>query len=97
MTKALNYFKSKGIIVMLLILIFLAFTGIWNIVSGGYDKQNKIILFIKKIIPNTISRKIRDVVFVIPDLKDRNEFLRIQVNKYEQGLEGKLFNEEIIL
>jgi len=97
MTKAVNYFKSKRIIIILLILIFLAFTGIWNIVSGGYDKQNKIILFIKKIIPNTISRKIRDVVFIIPDLKDRNDFLSIQVNKYEQGLEGQLFNEEIIL
>jgi len=97
MTKAVNYFKSKRIIIILLILIFLAFTGIWNIVSGGYDKQNKIILFIKKIIPNNISRKIRDVVFIIPDLKDRNDFLSIQVNKYEQGLEGQLFNEEIIL
>ena len=57
MTKALNYFKSKRIIIILLILIFSAFTGIWNIVSGGYDKQNKIILFVKKIIPNTVSRK----------------------------------------
>tara|TARA_B110000438_G_C15809412_1_gene648931 strand:- start:888 stop:2261 length:1374 start_codon:yes stop_codon:yes gene_type:complete len=97
MTKALNYFKSKRIIIILLILIFSAFTGIWNIVSGGYDKQNKIILFVKKIIPNTVSRKVRDVVFIIPDLKERNDFLSTQVNKHEQGLEGQLFNEEIIL
>ena len=69
----------------------------WNIASWGYDKQNKTILFLKKFIPNTVSRKVRDIIFIIPELKERNRFLSTQVNKYEQGFNGELFNEEIIL
>ena len=69
----------------------------WNVVSGGYDKQNKTILFLKEFIPSQVSRKVRDIIFIIPDLKERNKFLSTQVNKYEQGLNGELFNEEIVL
>ena len=61
--------------------------------SGGYDKQNKLILFIKQIIPTKIARNIRDVVFIIPDLKEQNRVLNIQVQKYEQGLNGNKFKE----
>ena len=68
----------------------------WNIVSGGYDKQNKTILFLKKIIPTKVSRKIRDTIFIIPDLKERNKFLNNIVRKHEQGLNGELFNKEIL-
>ena len=63
----------------------------------GYDKQNKTILFLKKFIPTKVSRKVRDIIFIIPDLKERNKFLSTQVQKYEQNLNGELFNEEIIL
>ena len=66
-------------------------------VSEGYDKQDKTILLLKKIIPSSISRKVRDTIFIIPNLKERNKFLSNQVQKFEQGLNGELFNEEIIL
>ena len=72
------------------------FITFWIIVSGGYDRQNKMILFIKKIIPSHLARKVRDTVFIIPNLKERNKVLSLQVEKYEQGLQGKLFKEEII-
>ena len=68
----------------------------WSITSKGYDRQNKTILFLKKIIPAHIARSIRETVFFIPNLKQRNEFLRIQVDKYEQGLNGKLFNQRLV-
>ncbi|MBA1338742.1 MAG: Glucose/arabinose dehydrogenase, beta-propeller fold [Pelagibacterales bacterium] len=97
MSKIFNFFKSKKLVVILLIFVFLIFGGMWNLVSGGYDKQNKVTLFIKKFIPSKISRKVRDIVFIIPNLKERNKFLSTQVNKYEQGLEGQLFNEEVII
>ena len=97
MLKIVNFFKNKKIIFVVLILSFAIFAGLWNIVSGGYDKQNKTILFLKKFIPSTISRKVRDTIFIIPDLKEQNRFLSTQVNKYEQGFNGELFNEEIIL
>ena len=97
MSKIINFFKSKKVIFVVLILSFTAFAGLWNVVSGGYDKQNKTILFLKKFIPTKVSRKVRDTIFMIPDLKERNRFLSTQVNKYEQGLNGELFNEEIIL
>ena len=97
MHKISNFFKSKKVIFVVLILIFVAFASLWNVVSGGYDKQNEIILYLKKIIPGKISRKVRDVFFIIPDLKERNRFLATQVNKYEQGLNGELFSEETII
>ena len=97
MTKIASYFKSKKLIIILLILAFLIISGMWNLVSGGYDKQNKVTLFLKKFIPSKVSRRVRDIVFIIPNLKERNQFLSTQVNKYEQDLEGQLFNEEIIL
>jgi len=80
----------------ILLLLSVLFVSFWNIVSNGYDKQNKYILFLKKIIPTQVSRKIRDMVFIIPDLKTRNKFLSLQVKKYEQGLDGQLFEEKVL-
>ena len=97
MPKIINFFKNKKVIFLVLVLSFAVLAGLWNVVSGGYDKQNKTILFLKKFIPSAISRKVRDTIFIIPDLKERNKFLSTQVNKYEQGLNGELFNEEIVL
>ena len=95
MKKIGRYIKNKKIILAFVVLFFVAFISLWNVVSGGYDKQNKVILLLKKIIPSKIAKKVRDTVFIIPDLKERNKFLSLQVAKYEQGLNGELFNEEI--
>ena len=97
MPKISNIIKSKKIVLLVIILFLAAFIGFWNVVSDGYDRQNKAILFIKKFVPAKISRKARDIIFIVPNLKERNKFLNIQVNKYEQGMEGQLFNDEIIL
>ena len=91
------FFTKRKIIIFILIVAFLAFIGLWNIVSGGYDKQNATILFIKKFIPSKIARKVRDTIFIIPDLKERNKFLSTRVRKYEQGLNGEMFNDKIII
>jgi len=87
---------KKKILFTLAGVFLICFISFWIIVSGGYDRQNKIILFIKKIIPSHLARKVRDTVFIIPNLKERNQVLSLQVEKYEQGLQGKLFKEEII-
>ena len=88
---------KKKIILIFLALFIISFVGFWSIVSGGYDKQNKTILFLKKIIPSHLAKKARDTVFIIPELKEQNKFLALQVKKYEQGYNGSLFNEQIIL
>ena len=93
----IDLIKKKKFLIIILLIFFLIFSGLWNIISGGYDKQNKVILFLKDIIPSKISRKIRDTVFIIPDLKERNKFLSNVVEKYDQGLNGELFNKKIIL
>ena len=93
----IDFIKRKKFLIIVLVIFFLSFIGLWNVVSGGYDKQSKAIEFLKKIIPAEISRKVRDTVFIIPDLKLRNKFLSNVVQKYDQGLNGELFNEEIIL
>ena len=86
MRKIISIFKNKKVILPVIVLILLAFVGSWNVVSGGYDRQNKTILFLKKFIPSNISRKVRDTIFIIPNLIERNKFLSTQVEKYEQGL-----------
>ena len=83
--------KFKISLFIFLFLILFAFIGLWNLVSDGYDKQNQVILNLKKIIPRGLAVKVRDTFFIIPELKTRNKLLELQVNKYEQGLDGQLF------
>ena len=63
----------------------ICFISFWIIVSGGYDKQNKVILFVKSIISPHYIKKIKNYLFVIPNLKARNDYLELQIRKYEQG------------
>jgi hypothetical protein len=84
--------KKLFFIICLPIAIILTIS-FWTIVNKGYDRQNEIILTIKKIIPPKFARKLRDTIFYIPNLQQRNKFLSLQVEKYEQGLEGKLFKK----
>ncbi len=72
--------------------IFILILG--TITSGNYDKQNSLILLLKKVIPSSVARDIRDKVFYLPRLINRNKFLELQLAKYEQGLEGKLFFDQ---
>ena len=89
--------NNKAIIVIILIiLLIVSFVSLWNLVDEGYDKQNKLILGLKKIIPRSLAVKIRDTLFIIPELKHENNLLQLQVDKYEQGLEGKIFTEKKI-
>ena len=85
--------KKLFISFLLLILLF-SVGSFWYISSEGYDRQNNLILFLKKIIPPKIARDIREKIFFIPNLQQRNEFLSLQVEKYEQGLNGKLFKSQ---
>jgi len=89
--------KTSVIIVLIFSFIsFISFISLWSLISGGYDKQNKIVLFLKEIIPRNISRKVRDVLFIVPDLKALNKDLNLQVEKYEQGYSGKLFQTKTV-
>ena len=89
--------KKRYIFLFLSSVILLTiFISLWNLVSGGYDKQNRLVLGLKKIIPRTLAVKVRDTFFIIPELKTQNKLLELQVNKYEQGLDGSLFKEEQI-
>ena len=89
-----NKFK---VIIITLVIFFSLFFALWNVVSEGYDKQNKVIIFLKKFIPTKIARQIRDTIFIIPDLKERNRYLSLVMQKYDQGLNGEIFNEKIFV
>tara|TARA_B100001564_G_scaffold38419_1_gene27781 strand:+ start:371 stop:1726 length:1356 start_codon:yes stop_codon:yes gene_type:complete len=82
---------KKIAVISLISLFLILFVSFWQIVSKGYDRQNKIILTIKKIIPSHLVSKIKNTVFFIPNLKEKNRVLSLQVKKYEQDLEGQLF------
>ena len=89
MKKKFRFFSYAILFIFLII-----FISLWNLVSNGYDKQNQIILNLKKVIPRSVSVKVRDTFFIIPELKTKNKLLELQVKKYEQGYDGQLFNEK---
>ena len=72
------------------VFIYLFFT-VSNIVRDGYDRQNKIIVFVKSVISPHYIKKIKDSLFIVSNLKAKNEILELQVRKYEQGNEGQNF------
>ena len=91
-------FKSKKMFFLILIILgILVFSVLWNVVSRGYDKQNKIILFLKEIIPAKVYHKVKNTVFIISDRQKKNRLLKLELKKEEQGYDGKLFNEKIFL
>ena len=97
--KFLNTKKKKIIFVIILFLLSVggyATLIVSEIVRHGYDKQNKTILFIKSLISPHYVKKIKDNLFIIPNLKSRNEFLELQVKKYEQGNKGEIFDSKIV-
>ena len=96
----LSYLKKKKFLTLLTIiflcLIFYLFSIVSDIVRFGYDKQSKVIESVKKIIPSHYIKKIRDKVFIISNLEAKNDFLELQLRKYEQGNEGQKFNHKLI-
>ena len=97
----MKYKYSKKIVILLMISIIIAvsiyvFTTISEIVRNGYDKQNKVVLFIKSIVSPHYIKKIKNNLFIIPNLKSRNEFLELQIEKYEQGNDGKKFDTKVL-
>jgi len=89
--------KKKHTIMIILLIIVIIFISLWHLILDGYDKQNQIILSLKKIIPRSLAVKIQDTVFIIPELKTKNKLLETQVRKYEQDLQGQLFNTKKIV
>ena len=83
----------KKFLITTFVVILICFVGLWSVISGGYDRQNKTILLLKEFIPNKLAKKVRDIIFIIPDLKEQNKIYKLQVAKYEQGYEGNLFEE----
>ncbi len=97
----MNMFKKKkkiSIIAFLffLIIVFYFFFKVSDLVRSGYDRQSRIVELVKSIIPNHYIKKIKDNIFFISNLKARNEFLELQVSKYEQGFEGQKYKTETI-
>lgn len=96
------FFKTKKKKLILVTILLFLFGGIYlsktisDIVRNGYDKQNKIILFVKSIISPHYIKKIKNSLFVIPNLKARNDFLELQIQKYEQGNDGLKFDTKLI-
>jgi hypothetical protein len=97
-----NLFKTKKrriiflIIIILFPLFFYIFLLVKDIARYGYDKQNKVILGIKSVIPAHYLKKIVDNVFIVPKLKKEIETLALQVRKFEQGNEGQKFDTKLI-
>ena len=90
MSKKIAIYSTAVIIFLILLFSF------GSHLTGDYDKQNKIIVFLKEIIPIGPGKKVRDTLFYIPKMKQRNEYLELIVKKHEQGLRGEEFaNDEI--
>ena len=88
----MSFLKMPRKMLILIIILLSVFGGIYftkavsDIVRYGYDKQNKVILFVKSIISPHYIKKIKNYLFVIPNLKARNDYLELQIRKYEQNM-----------
>ena len=84
--------KKKKIILFIIVILLIAFGYTFSVVSEivrhGYDKQNKIILFVKSVISPHYIKKIRDKFSSFQILKSKNQTLELQVRKYEEGNNG---------
>ena len=95
--KFLNRKKKLLILIALLLLSSLyIFSIIGNFVKDGYDRQSKLVLTLKSIISPHYVKKIKENLFIVYNLKSRNEFLEVQLKKYEQGFNGEKFKSEIV-
>ena len=86
----------KKVAILLLIIAIVPATIFWIIVKDGYDKQNSLILFLKKYIPSSVSRSIRDTVFIIPKKMNERNLNKILDQKKKQGYQGNLIKQKII-
>ena len=95
-----QYFKKKTfkifLVIIFLFFIFFLFSKVSDIVRYGYDRQGKIIETVKKVIPRHYIKKIKDNIFVVSNLKAKNDTLELQLRKYEQGYEGQKFDNKPI-
>ncbi len=97
----MSFLKMPRKMLILIIILLSLFGGIYftktvsDIVRYGYDKQNKVILFVKSIISPHYIKKIKNYLFVIPNLKARNDYLELQIRKYEQGNNGLKFDTKL--
>ncbi len=95
-----QYFKKRIFVSFLVIIFFFLiiylFFKVSDIVRFGYDRQSKIIESVKKIIPQHYIKKIKDNIFIIPNLKAKNDTLELQLRKYEQGNEGQKFDSKSV-
>ena len=98
----MTFLKTKKKKIIFIIILFLLSGGIYlsiiisDLVRYGYDRQSKIIETVKKVIPRHYVKKIKDNIFVISNLKAKNDTLELQLRKYEQGYEGQKFDNKSI-
>ena len=98
----MTFLKTKKKKIIFIIILFLLSGGIYlsiiisDLVRYGYDRQSKIIETVKKVIPRHYVKKIKDNIFVISNLKAKNDTLELQLRKYEQGYEGQKFDNKRI-
>ena len=71
---------------ILAIIVLLRFVGIWSIVSGGYDYQNKFILFLKELIPNKIAKKLETQYLLFQILKNKIEFINYKLQNTSKDM-----------
>ena len=74
----MNYLKKKKKLLLLLIIFvlgFYLFSLVGDIIRHGYDKQNKVIELTKSIISPHYIKKIKNILFIIPQLKAKNQLL----------------------
>jgi len=95
----MNYLKKKKKLLLLLIIFvlgFYLFSLVGDIIRHGYDKQNKVIELTKSIISPHYIKKIKNILFIIPQLKAKNQLLELQIKKYEQGNDGQKFKKQFL-
>ena len=78
------------------ILFFVSIAFSYLIISDKYDKQNKLILIIKEIVPVGLKNKLRNTIYKSRASLNEKEIQKLQKRKLDQGLNGDLIDSKFI-
>lgn len=86
---------NKIFLIFFIIITIFFGTITYKIVSDKYDKQNKIIIIFKGLVPEKLKNSLRTTVYEIRSFLNSEEEENLIKIKQEQGLRGKLIKNEI--
>ena len=87
---------KKFLYIFILFLLIIISHISYKIISDQYDKQNLFILKIKELVPNKVKNNLKNSIYELRVILNKNKDEEIQKEKLDQGLSGNLIQSKNI-